>query len=64
MNLRTDKYGGSYENRSRLLFEIIDAIRARVPDKKFITSIKINSADFSEGVRSTLLLQRYFKDPD
>ncbi|KAL8292898.1 hypothetical protein RQP46_000592 [Phenoliferia psychrophenolica] len=49
VNHRTDKYGGSYENRSRLLFEITDAIRARVPDTKFIMSIKINSADFSEG---------------
>lgn len=28
-NLRTDRYGGSFENRSRMLFEIIDGIRAR-----------------------------------
>ncbi|KAK4704414.1 hypothetical protein P7C70_g1802, partial [Phenoliferia sp. Uapishka_3] len=49
VNLRTDRYGGSFENRSRLLFEIVAAIRARVPDPKFILSIKINSADFSEG---------------
>lgn len=49
VNKRTDKYGGSLENRSRIIFEIIDAIRARVPDLKFCLSIKINSADFSEG---------------
>ena len=50
VNHRTDRYGGSFENRSRLLFEIVAAVRARVPDEKFILSIKINSADFAEGV--------------
>lgn len=28
INLRTDQYGGSLENRARLIFEIIDGIRA------------------------------------
>ena len=28
-NQRADRYGGSFENRSRILFEIIDGIRAR-----------------------------------
>lgn len=28
LNRRTDRYGGSLENRSRLLFEIIDGVRA------------------------------------
>ncbi|MCR5878932.1 NADH:flavin oxidoreductase [Phenylobacterium sp. J367] len=33
LNRRTDGYGGSVENRARLLFEIIDGIRARTrPD--------------------------------
>ena len=30
-NQRTDKYGGSFENRTRLLLEIIAAIRAVIP---------------------------------
>ncbi|KZM18461.1 12-oxophytodienoate reductase [Ascochyta rabiei] len=30
-NQRTDKYGGSFENRTRLLLEIIQAIRAVIP---------------------------------
>jgi 2,4-dienoyl-CoA reductase-like NADH-dependent reductase (Old Yellow Enzyme family) len=38
-NRREDQYGGSLENRSRLLFEIIDGVRA------------ISGADFSLGVR-------------
>lgn len=48
-NKRTDEYGGSLENRSRLHFEILDAIKARVSDPKFILGIKINSAEFQEG---------------
>jgi 2,4-dienoyl-CoA reductase-like NADH-dependent reductase (Old Yellow Enzyme family) len=31
-NQRTDKYGGSFENRIRLLLEIIEAIRAVIPE--------------------------------
>jgi 2,4-dienoyl-CoA reductase-like NADH-dependent reductase (Old Yellow Enzyme family) len=30
-NRRTDQYGGSFENRTRLLFEIIKAVRAAIP---------------------------------
>ncbi|KAI1642936.1 FMN-linked oxidoreductase [Daldinia loculata] len=31
-NKRTDNYGGSFENRTRLLFEIIEAIRSVIPE--------------------------------
>ncbi|KAK3362207.1 NADPH dehydrogenase [Lasiosphaeria hispida] len=31
-NKRTDAYGGSFENRTRLLFEIIAAVRAVIPE--------------------------------
>lgn len=47
-NKRTDKYGGSLENRSRLIIEIAQAIRKRVP-KDFILGIKINSVEFQKG---------------
>ena len=48
VNKRTDKYGGSFENRSRIIFEIIAAVRARVPDEKFMLSIKVRpSPSFS-----------------
>lgn len=30
-NKRTDDYGGSFENRTRLLIEIVDAVRAVIP---------------------------------
>jgi 2,4-dienoyl-CoA reductase-like NADH-dependent reductase (Old Yellow Enzyme family)/thioredoxin reductase len=32
MNLRTDEYGGPFENRSRLVIDILEAIRDRVGD--------------------------------
>lgn len=43
-NHRTDKYGGSAENRARFAIEIIRATRAAVP-KGFGVGIKLNSAD-------------------
>lgn len=47
-NVRTDEWGGSIENRARLLLETIRAVRAKVgPD--FPVSIKLNSADFQQG---------------
>lgn len=30
-NKRTDEYGGSFENRTRLTFEVVDAVRAVIP---------------------------------
>ncbi|EQL04231.1 NADH:flavin oxidoreductase/NADH oxidase [Ophiocordyceps sinensis CO18] len=48
-NKRTDQYGGSVLNRSRIIFDIIKAIRARVADKSFIVGIKVNSVEFQSG---------------
>ncbi|KAI0151505.1 NADH oxidase [Pestalotiopsis sp. NC0098] len=46
-NKRTDQYGGSLENRMRLILEIAASIRAQVSDK-FILGIKINSVEFQD----------------
>ena len=46
-NQRTDEYGGSLQNRSRIILEIAQEIRKRVP-KSFILGIKINSVEFEE----------------
>ncbi len=51
-NKRTDKYGGSLANRSRLIMEIAQRIRTRVP-KEFIIGIKINSVEFQQGAFDT-----------
>ena len=47
-NKRKDKYGGSVENRMRLLIEVIKAVRAQVAPT-FAVAVKINSADFQRG---------------
>lgn len=31
-NRRTDQYGGSFENRIRLILEVVDAVRAVIPE--------------------------------
>ncbi|KAI4263817.1 MAG: hypothetical protein L6R35_007329, partial [Caloplaca aegaea] len=49
-NHRTDSYGGSLANRSRLILEIAHAIRSHpnIP-ASFILGIKINSVEFQAG---------------
>lgn len=47
-NQRTDKWGGSIENRMRFVSEIYQAIRSEV-GPEFPVSIKLNSADFQKG---------------
>ncbi|KAF2196895.1 FMN-linked oxidoreductase [Delitschia confertaspora ATCC 74209] len=46
-NKRTDKYGGSLENRARIIVEIAEEIRRRVKPN-FIVGIKLNSVEFQE----------------
>ncbi|WP_431958049.1 NADH:flavin oxidoreductase/NADH oxidase family protein [Nocardia lijiangensis] len=48
VNTRTDEWGGSLENRARLLLEIVRAIRAAV-SPSFAVAVKLNSADFQRG---------------
>lgn len=47
-NKRNDEYGGSIENRARIVLEIIGSIREAVGEQ-FPVMIKINSDDFLEG---------------
>lgn len=47
-NQRTDQWGGSLENRARLLLEIVSAVRA-VVSPRFAVAVKLNSADFQRG---------------
>ncbi|GAP84109.2 putative FMN-linked oxidoreductase [Rosellinia necatrix] len=46
-NRRTDGYGGSLENRARLVLEVAAAIKARV-GPAFVLGIKINSVEFQD----------------
>lgn len=47
-NQRSDQWGGSLENRARLLLEIVKAVRAAVAPG-FAVAVKLNSADFQRG---------------
>jgi len=52
-NLRTDEYGGSMQNRARLLFEIIDAVTERIDASR--VGVKAGPAWVEHGAfRSTL----------
>ncbi|KAI8630061.1 NADH oxidase [Xylariaceae sp. FL1651] len=46
-NQRTDQYGGSLENRMRLVLEIAAAIKQRV-SSRFVLGIKVNSVEFQD----------------
>jgi 2,4-dienoyl-CoA reductase-like NADH-dependent reductase (Old Yellow Enzyme family) len=46
-NKRTDEYGGSIENRARIIYEICDETRGRV-GKDYPLFIKIHCSDFME----------------
>ncbi len=47
-NQRTDRYGGSLENRMRFPLEIYEAVRAAWPDGKPI-GVKVSATDWVEG---------------
>ena len=47
-NLRNDHWGGTLENRARLLLEVVKAVRSRV-HHSFAVAVKLNSADFQRG---------------
>jgi 2,4-dienoyl-CoA reductase-like NADH-dependent reductase (Old Yellow Enzyme family) len=47
-NCRTDRYGGSFENRTRFLLEVVDAVRSEWPDEKPLF-VRISCTDWMEG---------------
>jgi 2,4-dienoyl-CoA reductase-like NADH-dependent reductase (Old Yellow Enzyme family) len=48
VNRRTDRWGGSLENRARMLLDVVRAARAAV-SASFAVAVKLNSADFQRG---------------
>jgi 2,4-dienoyl-CoA reductase-like NADH-dependent reductase (Old Yellow Enzyme family) len=48
VNTRTDQYGGSFENRTRILREIIEAVRKVWPERLPLW-LRITSSDWTEG---------------
>ena len=48
VNRRDDEWGGSLENRARLLLSVLRGVRARV-GSGYAVSVKLNSSDFQKG---------------
>ncbi len=47
-NTRTDSYGGTIENRARLLVEVVRAIRARCGDQ-FAVIVRLDATEYASG---------------
>ncbi len=63
-NTRTDRYGGSFENRTRLVREVVRAIRTVWPDHLPL-SVRLSATDWTEGgwtPEETVELSRLLRD--
>ena len=63
-NNRTDEYGGSFENRIRLLLQIVDAVRSEWPQENPLF-VRISSTDWTEGgwtIQESVKLASILKD--
>jgi 2,4-dienoyl-CoA reductase-like NADH-dependent reductase (Old Yellow Enzyme family) len=47
-NQRTDRYGGSFENRTRLVREVVESVRRHWPEQNPLF-IRISATDYTEG---------------
>jgi 2,4-dienoyl-CoA reductase-like NADH-dependent reductase (Old Yellow Enzyme family) len=62
-NRRTDRYGGSFENRVRFLLEVVDAVRTEWPADKPLF-VRISCTDWMEGgwgIEDTVKLAQLLK---
>jgi 2,4-dienoyl-CoA reductase-like NADH-dependent reductase (Old Yellow Enzyme family) len=65
-NSRTDEYGGSFENRIRLLLEVIAAIQEVWP-KEFPLFVRISATDWAEDgwtIDDSIALAKVLKEKD
>lgn len=64
INTREDEYGGSLENRMRILIEIVDTIRGVIRDDMPLF-VRISATDWAEGgwdIEQSILLSRELKN--
>jgi 2,4-dienoyl-CoA reductase (NADPH2) len=59
-NKRTDRYGGSFENRTRFGIEVVQAVRETV-GRDFPLIVRMNGSDFMPGGQSRQELKQYAK---
>ncbi len=63
-NQRTDEYGGSFENRTRLLRQVIDSVKSVWPAENPLF-VRISATDWTEGgwnLEESVKLARILKD--
>lgn len=63
-NLRSDQWGGSLENRARMLLAVVRRVRAGV-GPAFPIGVKLNSADFQKGgfaFEESMVVARWLQD--
>jgi 2,4-dienoyl-CoA reductase-like NADH-dependent reductase (Old Yellow Enzyme family) len=63
-NSRTDEYGGSFENRTRLLLEVLQAVQSEWP-KELPLLVRISATDWAEGgwnVEESVQLSKILKE--
>lgn len=61
INKRADEYGGSLENRSRLLFEIVDGIRAKCGDG-FLLGVRLSPERFGMDLQEVKTISQQLID--
>ena len=63
-NRRTDSYGGAFENRTRLLLQVVEAVRSEWPDHLPVF-VRISATDWAEGgwtIDDSVQLARALRD--
>jgi 2,4-dienoyl-CoA reductase-like NADH-dependent reductase (Old Yellow Enzyme family) len=63
-NQRTDEFGGSFENRARMLLLVVDAVRREWPDELPLF-VRISATDYAEGgwnIDESVLLASLLRD--
>lgn len=63
-NRRTDRYGGSFENRARFLRETVRAVRAVWPERRPL-AVRLSATDWVEGgwtIEDSVALARLLKE--
>ena len=63
-NRRTDQYGGGFENRIRMVVEVVDAVRAALPAELPLL-VRISATDWAEGgwdIEQSVALAKVLKE--
>ena len=60
-NHRTDQYGGNLENRSRLLFEIVDGVR-KACDSSFLLGVRLSPERFGMDIHEIRTISQQLID--